>query len=147
VDAVVSVGTLSWPATYAPLAGKEYVERGLAKWWSREGTLRSIEAGNITVAELDGAIVGMAGVGPGTEARILWKLYVLPTAQGHGVGTALLNDVLDRARADGEQAVRLEYLDGNHRAAGFYQSQGFQPLGRQSDPDGGPDSMWMELRL
>jgi GNAT superfamily N-acetyltransferase len=147
VDAVVSVGQLAWPATYTPLAGADYVERGLATWWSRDGILRSIEAGNVTVAELDGEIVGMTGIEPGAEARFLWKLYVRPADQGHGAGTALLNDVLRRARDDGAGTVRLEYLDGNDRAARFYQGKGFVPLGREPDPDGGPDSIWMEIRL
>jgi GNAT superfamily N-acetyltransferase len=147
LDAVVMVGHQTWPAAYTELAGADYVERGLATWWTPESTLAGIRAGRVSVAERDGRIVGMAGTGPGDGWLILWKLYVLPEEQGHGAGTALLDRVIREAEAAGERAVRLEHLAGNTSAEAFYRARGFLEIGREPDADGGPDSVWMELSL
>jgi GNAT superfamily N-acetyltransferase len=147
LDAVVMVGHRTWPAAYTELAGADYVERGLATWWTPESTLAGIQAGRVSVAERDGRIIGMAGTGPGEGCLILWKLYVLPEEQGHGAGTALLERVISEAEAAGEHVVRLEYLAGNTSAEAFYRARGFRETGREPDADGGPDQVWMELSL
>ncbi|HOF64413.1 MAG TPA: hypothetical protein PLL54_08930, partial [Dermatophilaceae bacterium] len=67
LEAVVSVGRLTWPATYAAIAGDDYVEMGLAKWWTPEETRPLVDSGRTFVAEVgsDGApqIVGIASTG------------------------------------------------------------------------------------
>jgi len=41
--------------------------------------------------------------------------------------------------------VRLEYVDGNERAAGFYSAKGFAELRREpGERPGWPESVWME---
>ena len=46
LDGILSVGHRTWPPTYEPIAGADYVAMGLAKWWSAESTLpRSAPAG------------------------------------------------------------------------------------------------------
>ena len=40
LDAILSVGHRTWPPTYEPIAGADYVAMGLAKWWSAESTHR-----------------------------------------------------------------------------------------------------------
>ena len=64
LDAVLAVGHRTWPATYEGIAGADYVQAGLAKWWSAEATSPAIRQGRLTVAELDGEVCGMASVGP-----------------------------------------------------------------------------------
>ena len=72
--AVVDVGHRTWPVTYGPIAGEEYVAMGLAKWWTEDATIPAIRAGRVTVAELDGEVVGIATVGPYETHLVLWKL-------------------------------------------------------------------------
>ena len=36
LDGILSVGHRTWPPTYEPIAGADYVAMGLAKWWSAE---------------------------------------------------------------------------------------------------------------
>ncbi len=147
LDGVVAVGHRTWPDAYTKLAGAEYVARGLATWWSAEPTLASINAGRVAVAEVDGEIVGMTGVGPGDGCLILWKLYVVPEMQSQGIGSALLDQLVHDACSTNERAIRLEHLDGNKRAESFYTAKGFRETNREPDPDGGPDRVWMELPL
>jgi ribosomal protein S18 acetylase RimI-like enzyme len=79
------------------------------------------------------------------DALVLWKLYVVPAAQGTGVGSALMAAVA--AAAEGCARVRLAFLDGNDAARGFYESRGFRLTGTEVNPAGGPDNVWMEKTL
>jgi GNAT superfamily N-acetyltransferase len=146
LDAVLAVGHRTWPPTYEPLAGADYVAMGLAKWWSAEATRPLIDAGRVTVAEVDGEVVGVAAAGPLDGRLVLWKLYVLPGHQGEGIGAALLDAVVDEARGRYAQ-LRLAYLDGNERAGRFYSRHGFVEVERETGSGGLPDSVWMERQL
>jgi len=53
-------------------------------------------------------------------------LAVAPAAQGRGVGTALLDACLDRARADGRRAVFLHSLPVMEGAQRIYARRGFR---------------------
>jgi GNAT superfamily N-acetyltransferase len=144
--AVVDVGRRTWPVTYEPIAGAEYVAMGLAKWWTAGATIPAIRGGRVTVAEVDGTVVGIAVVGPDENHLVLWKLYVLPEYQGGGIGSALMASVVARARGE-HSLIRLSYLDGNTSAAAFYRGKGFVEISRESSGDGIPDSIWMQLVL
>ncbi|HET8601388.1 MAG TPA: GNAT family N-acetyltransferase [Segeticoccus sp.] len=146
LQAVLVVGRTTWPATYYSIAGEDYIQAGLAKWWTEEATIPAIRAGRVTVAEVDGQVVGVATVGPRDGHLVLWKLYVLPEHQGRGIGSALLDAVLENARED-QHEVQLSYLDGNTSAAAFYRHQGFVEFDREAGGGGVPDDIWMRRFL
>lgn len=146
LGAVLDVGRRTWPVTYGPIAGEDYVAMGLAKWWTKDATIPAIRAGRVTVAELDGTVVGIAVVGPHEHHLIVWKLYVLPEHQGKAIGTALMESVV--ARAVGVHSeIRISYLVGNTMAEAFCRGKGFVEISRESCGDGIPESVWMELTL
>jgi GNAT superfamily N-acetyltransferase len=144
--AVLDVGRRTWPVTYGPIAGQDYVAMGLAKWWTEGATIPAIRAGRVTVAELDGTVVGMASVGPHENYLVLWKLYVLPDYQGHGIGSALVESVVASAKGIHPE-IRISYLTGNTLAEGFYRGKGFVEISREPGCDGVPESVWMQLKL
>jgi len=146
LPAVLEVGHRTWPVTYGPIAGDDYVAMGLAKWWTEDATIPAIRAGRVTVAELDGRVVGIASVGTHEKHLMLFKLYVLPEYQGQAIGSALLEAVVARATGD-HPNIRLSYLEGNTSAEHFYRSKGFVEVGREASGDGIPDSVCMELVL
>ena len=84
----------------------------------------------LTVAETDEGPVGFAGVHDGG----LEMLFVSDSARGHGVGSALLAEVITN------QAVStVDVNEQNHGAHGFYLSKGFVQVGRSElDGDGRP---------
>ncbi len=72
-------------------------------------------------------LLGFAGTGPGRDEPQaglpdleVWALYVRAEVYGRGVGYALLNEAI------GTAAAYLWVLDGNDRAIGFYERQGFR---------------------
>ena len=146
LDAVLAVGHRTWPVTYEGIAGADYVQAGLAKWWSAEATSPAIRQGRLTVAEVDGEVVGMASVGREQDHLVLWRLYVLPEHQGQGVGSALLAAVLEEA-AGSYPEIRLSYTEGNTPAAHFYRSRGFVETHHEAGGGGVPDQVWMTRPL
>jgi GNAT superfamily N-acetyltransferase len=144
--AVLDVGRRTWPVTYGPIAGEDYVAMGLAKWWTEDANIPAIRAGRVTVAELDGTVVGIAVVGPHEKHLVLWKLYVLPEHQGKAIGSALVASVV--AKATGvHPEIRTSYLEGNTLAAAFYSGKGFVEISREPGCAGIPESIWMQLLL
>ena len=55
-------------------------------------------------------------------------LFVAPEARGLGVGTALLDAVVDEAKRRGYTQVRLDVVDTNPRAKALYKHVGFKEL-------------------
>ncbi|TNM36585.1 GNAT family N-acetyltransferase [Nocardioides albidus] len=146
VDAVVAVGHATWPAAYTAIAGEEYVRRGLAEWWSPEDMAQAIAAGRVLVSESDGQVTGVASYSVEGDVVDIWKLYVVPDAQGTGAGGALLAAVVAGPGA-GAREIRLAHMAGNDRARAFYERHGFRETHRTADELGGPDSVWMRLPL
>lgn len=143
VDAIVSVGHRTWPPTYTAIAGGDYVQLGLAKWWTRTEIAAQVKAGRALVAEVEEQVVAVASAGPLDGDLVLFKLYVVPEHQGRGIGQLLLERVLSEAREGGHQIIRLSYLDGNDSAREFYTRNGFTETHREHNAAGVPDSVWV----
>ncbi len=58
-------------------------------------------------------------------------IAVAPEARGMGVGTQLLNGIVDLARTRNLRAVRLDVIDTNPRARALYERQGFEAKGTE----------------
>ena len=62
------------------------------------------------------------------ERFLMDGLFVAPEMRGKGVGTALLDAVIDEARRRGYVQVRLDVVDTNPRAKALYRHVGFREL-------------------
>ena len=111
------------------LAIKQCVEASLQATYGWLWTSEPLTAGDRAwdrawVACASQAIVG---VGLSEEDRVS-DLWVHPTAQGRGVGTALLA-ALEREIADrGFATVRLRCLEPNRKARSFYAARGWTEM-------------------
>ncbi|MGH9139192.1 MAG: GNAT family N-acetyltransferase [Acidimicrobiales bacterium] len=75
---------------------------------------------------------------PHTPHWYLATLGTAPDRQGHGVGSALIQPVLERCDADGEAA----YLESSKESnVPYYERFGFKVIGEIHLPDGGP-TLW-----
>lgn len=99
------------------------------------------------IAEIDGETAGYAKLivgaiedGIGAERPIaLNRLYSHQKFLGQGVGQALMDDCLDRARDLGHDVMWLGVWEYNPRAQRFYEKNGFRIVGKHvfqlgSDP-------------
>ena len=60
-------------------------------------------------------------------------IAVVPNARGKGVGAALLEALLGRARAEGYETISLSVDRNNAGAIGLYERHGFERLGEEDD--------------
>jgi GNAT superfamily N-acetyltransferase len=79
----------------------------------------------VYVAEVHGKATGAVSVGNG----FLSTLYVLPSHQGSGVGSALHDLALERLAALGFREARLWTLEGNASGRRFYERRGWSLTG------------------
>ncbi|MGO4535980.1 GNAT family N-acetyltransferase [Leifsonia sp. 2MCAF36] len=108
------------------------------------------------VADDGDDVAGFALVtGPGSgspldppDAAYLAMIAVSPKLQGAGLGSLLLEDVVQGARAAGHRAIVLHVLTSNRRAVALYSSRGWHPLGdASSHPISGAPILTLERRL
>lgn len=86
------------------------------------------------VAILEGRVVGMYRMGanfPDLGAHVASATYVVdPTVQGRGIGRALVEHSLDRARTEGFLAMQFNYVvSTNAPAVALYRKLGFAVVG------------------
>lgn len=86
--------------------------------------------GLLLAAKVDGRVVGVAAYRPIAEAIAeVKRMYVLPLAQGRGLGKALLRRLIDEAGAAGYAFLRLDTHRPSMAAAiGLYRSLGFKEI-------------------
>ena len=123
---VVLKGYVHWKScldTYTGLMDPEVVAR-----WSPEVYQRIAERfwDTTLVAERNGRVVGFGCWEPD---GLISALYILPEEQGHGIGRLLMDGLLERLSGCGR--VRLQVLEGNDNAIGFYEHLGFRLTGEQ----------------
>ncbi|HZO69716.1 MAG TPA: GNAT family N-acetyltransferase [Kribbellaceae bacterium] len=144
-ESVREVGLRTWPVAYDGIVAPEFVEQGLAEWWSPEAVRRGIERGITLVAEAPD-VIGVAGLGQEDGLWVMWKLYVLPEQQGRGVGRALLDRAIE-ALPEGTERLLLDVLVANEPAIRFYRAHGFERTDDAPSRDLGRELMWMSRDL
>jgi ribosomal-protein-alanine N-acetyltransferase len=91
---------------------------------------------DVVVCVIDGAVTGWGArdnygkPGAGGELDYISDLWVSPDTQGRGVGSAILNELMNRMRADGLARARIEVAQANLRALDLYVRQGFRETWR-----------------
>ncbi|MDP1719600.1 MAG: GNAT family N-acetyltransferase [Candidatus Nanopelagicaceae bacterium] len=136
---IAKVHVYTWQSTYLGLIPDSFlqglnVEKGTANW------IKNIESplprSKTLVAEMDGEIVGFIGVGADREEELpnhgeVYAIYVLPSIQGRGIGTALMREGLTALKTEGLTRAVLWVLDGNLRTRAWYESHGWRSTGRR----------------
>jgi diamine N-acetyltransferase len=65
----------------------------------------------------------------------LWKLMVAPSAQGTGVGRAVVQRAAAIVREQGATELLVSCALGDHSPYEFYRGLGFQPSGQYAEDD------------
>ena len=124
-----------WRATTVPESGEPPVQRYVERW-GRPGD-------TALIAIQDFQRVGAAwfrlftddnpGYGFVDEETPELSIAIVPSKRGTGLGSELLDALLERARADGYDAITLS-VEKDSPAVGLYERHGFERLG---EDDGG----------
>ena len=143
VNALVDTTTVAWTEEHEP------VERRV-EWWHAQQA-----AGDpVLVAEVDGHVVGVASYGdfrdstkwPGYRFTAEHSVHVREDHWGTGVGRALMEELVRRARAAGLHAL-VGAVDGsNGSSIRFHERLGFVVVGRLPQV-GRKFDRWLDLVL
>lgn len=114
-------------------AMRSYVEQTWGPW--NEDEQRQRHAQSFNPGEQDfilqsGHVQGLRALRWQPTDLFLARLYLRPQAQGQGLGSAVLVDLLSQARALG-RGVELQVLKVNARAQRFYARHGFERVGER----------------
>jgi ribosomal protein S18 acetylase RimI-like enzyme len=126
------------------LALADRLRQGVAPWrdeaavvdavrgWVEASVAAMDEAGHaVLVAELGSTVVGFVTLSPGSHwsgvaEPSIGELVVAPEAEGQGIGSALVEAVIERARSEGHTRVSVSTGAANARALGLYRRLGFE---------------------
>ena len=92
---------------------------------------RAREAGKITAAVQDGAVLGYIVFSAVLDEGSVDDIAVAPAHRRRGVADALLRDAAQRARENGLREIWLEVRASNAPAAALYEKHGFAEVGRR----------------
>ena len=95
-------------------------------FWSELGQL---DTRHYVVAVDGGAVVGYAGLCDYPDEAWVQTIAVAPAAQGAGLGTLLLRELLDEAGRRRQRTVSLEVRADNVAAHALYERAGFTRTG------------------
>lgn len=155
--AMAELNVAAWQAFFTGLVPQALIDGQRAEprahYW--EEHLPSVPPVRTWVAEQAGRVIGLTHVGPSRdpdvpEAAELYGMYVVPEVVGTGVGRALMEAALEYFRAGPWEEAILWTLPGEHRAARFYRSWGWEPEGVAKtghSPLGEIESVRYRLRL
>ncbi|HSR32727.1 MAG TPA: GNAT family N-acetyltransferase [Anaerolineae bacterium] len=104
---------------------REYVEPiwGWDEDWQSNYFRERFDPDEVQIVVLDGQDIGAVSVEIRATELFLSRIYLLPAYQGRGIGTCLIQSILDEAFAQG-LPVTLQVLKGNP-ARGLYERLGF----------------------
>jgi ribosomal protein S18 acetylase RimI-like enzyme len=120
------LGRLTDAASIAVMS-RELIETGLGWSWTPARVVRSIRnRDTVTLIAVDGArMVAFAIMHFGDEHAHLNLLAVRPSHQRNGIGTRLVDWMMESAHVAGMVTVSLELRAGNDAARRFYRALGF----------------------
>lgn len=99
--------------------------------WSEDSYIRESKnpVGVYYILEVEGCIVGYAGMWCVAGEAELMNIGILPDLQGKGYGQMLLTALIDHAQNAGCAAMSLEVKEHNETAVAFYKKLGFEQIG------------------
>ena len=113
-----------WPVAYGPILSEEQISNLLGAIYNHDNLRNEMQGGHrFWLALADGVPVGFASAYLQDHVMWLRKLYVLPKAQGCGIGKQLLHRLYAAFPEAGE--ARLLVNTNNRPAQQFYERMGF----------------------
>jgi phosphinothricin acetyltransferase len=140
-----------WPAVGSIFeqgirGGDATFETEVPEWseWDRAHSLR-------LVADAGGEVVGWAALSPVSERCVYGgvaedSVYVADSAQGRGVGRALLEELVRRAESDGVWTIQAGIFPENEGSIALHERCGFRVVGTR-ERIGKHHGVWRDVVL
>jgi diamine N-acetyltransferase len=140
IPAIVQMAEKTWRATYVKILTPEEMDYMLTTIYGREALKKVMQNGSqkfLLLKDGNGS-QGFVAFGPRKEDPGIFKvhkLYVLPSNQGKGYGTLLIEEVKSRMRLMGVATLDLN-VNRHNPAKEFYGKLGFEIIGEEDVPIG-----------
>ncbi len=131
-DTVIKIVNDNWKSVYAGYISPELLEKsGCAKRATELTTDFNTKRFEDYVWEETGQVLALLSIGNTEDADKpfafeVWRIYIVPMAQGKGLGGQLLEFAEQKAVQKGFTEVVIWAFQGNIRAIRFYQKNGYQ---------------------
>jgi len=136
---LAQLGEVTYRSHFTAIWSQQRLEAYIAAEYGLAALQRSLQDSGSAwlIAELDSAPIGFAKLNwdrplptdPERSGAELQKIYLRAEQTGKGWGGALLQAVIERARARGDRLLWLDVLKSNAGARAFYERHGFALLG------------------
>lgn len=123
---VQKVARTSWHSTYEGIIPRKIQDNFLNLAYSDEMMKRRLKNSIMFVAEVEGEVIGFANYSPVNNNGMteLTAIYLYPAYQGKGIGTALLDEGIQRLQ--GVKEIHLNVEKNNKIGMNFYETKGFK---------------------
>ena len=126
---ITEIAHKTWPITYGEILSQEQLAYMLDAFYSAEALQTNIENGHefILAKEAD-SVLGFASFEhhyQNDKTTKIHKIYMLPEAQGKGIGKLLIDTIETFAKANESNRLLLN-VNRFNKALTFYQKLGFQ---------------------
>ncbi len=129
LNIIQDIAYKTWPVTYAGIVSNVQLDYMLKLFYSLEGLNKNLEDGHhFLLATEDGNALGFASYVNRYQNQLVTripKIYILPEAQGKGIGKLLIDKVAIQAKKDQSEKLSLN-VNRNNVAIGFYKKIGFE---------------------
>lgn len=126
IAVIQSIAKTTWPIAYGDIISKDQLDYMLNLMYSDASLIKQMEKGHqFYLFEIKNNPIAFASVSNEGECIYkLNKLYVLPSTQKTGAGKALLQKVIEHAKAENGKQLILQ-VNKQNIAKEFYLKQGF----------------------
>jgi len=136
---IYDIAVITWDAAYKSILSKAQLEYMMDMMYSPEAFNEQValQGHHFLLALTDGKVLGFASyeLNYRYETTKLHKLYVLPQAQGTGVGQALILAIENAAKNNTNNKVTLN-VNRFNVAVNFYLKNGYTNMGAEDVPIG-----------
>jgi ribosomal protein S18 acetylase RimI-like enzyme len=137
IPAIQKIAYETWPHTFGAVLPRKQISYMLNLIYNEDSLKKQmIEKGHrFILAEKEDQPAGFTSyeLNYNNEPQLMiHKIYLLPSTQGTGIGTKLLNNLADNALQNNNTRLRLKVYFENRKAIGFYEKYGFQKVGTES---------------
>lgn len=125
IPSVQYVAKTSWNDTYKDIIPAPVQEKFLGHAYSSDMMKQRLQHSHLFVGEVDGKVIGFANFSPikHQDEAELGAIYLLPTYQGSGIGTALLHKGITMLK--GVKKIYINVESENKTGKTFYTAKGF----------------------
>lgn len=144
ISQIADIAEITWAATYGSILSREQMRFMLDTIYGENELKRVMTDGSqkfLLLKDKNG-FQGFASFGVRTEDSQIFKLhkiYVLPTNQGKGYGSLLIDEIKRRLQNQGIKALDLN-VNRHNPAQEFYKKLGFRIIREEDIPIG---QYWM----